>query len=207
MAAKSEQRKRDLLHATSRVISEKGLAGVSVRAVAEKADVSFGSVLYHFGNFDHLVESAIRGAIDEFIDRRRRIAQENSDPLVRIRAFIEAGIPTKISDDLKVVYEASASVRIEPRYRPLMELLSERQVALYETTIEVGAALGVFRPRMDVLALATNLVALEDAYDLYLLTPENSRHRDRYLRNTLAFAEVALDCVLTDPAVDGKDLA
>jgi len=200
MAAKSEQRKRDLLNATSLVISEKGLSGVSVRAVAEKAAVSFGSVLYHFDNFDHLVESAIRGAIDEFIDRRRRIAQQHSDPVARIRALIEAGIPTRISDDLKVVYEASASMRVEPRYQPLMELLSERQVALYETAIEVGTALGAFRPRMDVLALATNLVALEDAYDLYLLAPGNVRHRESYLRNTLSFAEVALDCTLADPA-------
>lgn len=205
MAAKSEQRKRDLLQATSRVISERGLAGVSVRAVAEQADVSFGSVLYHFDSFDHLVESAIRGAIDEFIDRRRRTAQRHSDPIARIRAMIEAGIPTRISDDLKVVYEASATLRERPRYRPHMNLLVERQISLYETTIEVGVALERFRPRMDVLTVATNLVALEDAYDLYLLDPDNTQ-RDRYLRNTLDFAEVALDCVLGDDAPNRTDV-
>ena len=34
-AAKSARRRQDLLQATSRVISERGLSGASVRAVAE----------------------------------------------------------------------------------------------------------------------------------------------------------------------------
>lgn len=203
-AAKSAQRRKDLLEATTRVLSERGLAGVSVRAVAERAEVSAGSVLYHFESFDHLVETAVRGAIEEFIDRRRQFAEGHPDPLTRLRRTIEAGIPATISDDLRIVYEASAVVRDQARFRADMVLLLERQVALYTTIIEVGAALGVFRPRMDVAAIASNLVALEDAYDLYLLDPDNWQ-RDRYLANTLQFAEIALDCSLSDAASDAAD--
>lgn len=194
---KSQQRKRDLLDAANLVISERGLAGISVRAVAERAEVSAGSVLYHFESFDHLVEAAVRGAIEEFIDRRRRLADRHKDPVTRLRAAIEAGIPETISDDLRVVYEASAALRDQPRYRPHMMLLIERQVALYSSIIAAGVALGSFKPRMEVDTVATNLVALEDAYDLYLLDPDNWQ-RDRYLANTLRFAEVALDCRLME---------
>lgn len=204
-AAKSAQRRRDLLEATASVISERGLSGVSVRAVAERAEVSAGSVLYHFESFDQLVEAAVRGAIEEFIDNRRSLAEAHTDPVSRLRATIEAGIPEHISDDLRVVYEASAVVRDQARFRRDMTVLLERQVALYTTVIEVGSALGAFTPRMEVSAIAANLVALEDAYDLYLLDPDNWQ-RDRYLRNTLQFAEIALGCRLieapTEPTIE-----
>ena len=86
-------------------------------------------------------------------------------------------------------------MREQAKFRLGMTLLLERQVGLYATIIEVGAASGVFRPRMDVTTIAENLVALEDAYDLYLLDPDNWQ-RERYLQNTYRFAELALDCDL-----------
>lgn len=194
-AAKSQQRKQHLVDAASRVISERGFAGTSVRAVAEQARVSAGSVLYHFDSFDHLVEAAVRGAVEEMDDHRRNLAEVHTDPVARLRATIEAGIPEIISDDLKVVYQASAGLRENSRYRQIMALMLERQVGLYQTVIEVGVALGAFTPRLAINVIADNLVALEDAYDLYLLDPENWQ-RERYLKNTLMFAELSLGCEL-----------
>ena len=81
---------------------------------------------------------------------------------------------------------------------PLLDHIEGHDVDV-QALIEVGVALGAFRPRMDPLAIASNLVALEDAYDLYLLDPDNWE-RDRYLQNTLRFAEIALDCVLIEGA-------
>ncbi|MCD5344873.1 TetR/AcrR family transcriptional regulator [Agromyces sp. H3Y2-19a] len=201
-AEKVQQRKRDLLRAASQVISERGIAGASVRSVAERAEVSSGSVLYHFDSFDHLVETAVRGAIDEFIERRHALVDGITDPVERLRATIEAGIPEVISDDLRITYEASATLRDHPQYRLHMAVLLERQVALYRTNIEVGVALGAFRPRMPADMIASNLVALEDAYDLYLLNPDNWE-RGRYLECTVRYAELALDCDLGGDAAGG----
>jgi AcrR family transcriptional regulator len=199
MIAKSAKRRQDLLRATSRVISERGLSGTSVRAVAEHAAVSSGSVLYHFETFDELVDAAVRSTIEEFIDQRRRLSNEYSDPVAGLRATIEAGIPQEISDELRIVYEVSASTHLKSRFQPHLSLMLERQVALYTSIIEVGVALEAFRPRMDPLAIASNLVALEDAYVLYLLDRDNWQ-RGQYLDNTVQFAEIALDCVLADRA-------
>jgi len=195
MGSKSQLRRQELLDAASRVISEHGIAGASVRAVAERAEVSVGSVLYHFESFDHLLTEAVKDVLDEFGDRRRTLIEGESDPVSRLRLMIEAGIPERISDELRLVYEMSAALRDKPQYRNGMTIVWERQVALYRVVIEVGTALGAFRPRMEIDAIAANLVALEDAYDLYLLDPTNWQ-RDRYLRNTLRFAEIALDCAL-----------
>ncbi|MGO4454625.1 TetR/AcrR family transcriptional regulator [Arthrobacter sp. RAF14] len=199
MRAKSRQRRQDLIAAASSVIAEHGIANASVRAVAERAEVSTGSVLYHFESFDQLVMEAVKGVIDEFSEQRRRLIDGVSDPVERLRLMIEAGIPEHISDELRVVYQLVSAAQDNPQYRRNLALVVERQVALYEIVLEVGAALGAFRPRMEVHAIAENLVALEDAYDLYLIDPDDWQ-RDRYLRNTLLFAELALDCTLITPA-------
>lgn len=195
MREKSRQRRQELIAAASSVIAEHGIARASVRAVAERAEVSAGSVLYHFESFDQLVVEAVKGVIEEFSERRKRLIDGVADPVERLRIMIETGIPERISDELRVVYEVASAVRDQPRFRRNLTLVAERQVALYTVVIEVGVALGAFRPRMDVRAIASNLVALEDAYDLYLLDPDDWQ-RDRYLDNTLQFAEIALDCAL-----------
>lgn len=195
MSAKSRMRRQELLTAASRVISEHGIARASVRSVAEHAEVSPGSVLYHFESFDQLVAEAVRGVVEEFGERRRRRAEGIADPVERLRALIESGIPERISDELRVVYEAAATIRQRPQSHTGLMRVWERQVALYRSAIEVGVALGAFRPRMEIDAIAENLIALEDAYDLYLLDPDN-RQRERFLRNTLLFAETVLDCEL-----------
>jgi len=195
MRAKSRQRRQDLIAAASSVIAEHGIANASVRAVAERAEVSTGSVLYHFESFDQLVMEAVKGVIDEFSEQRRRLIDGVSDPVERLRLMIEAGIPEHISDELRIVYQVVSAAQDNPHYRRNLALVVERQVALYEIVLEVGTALGAFRPRMEIHAIAENLVALEDAYDLYLIDPDDWQ-RDRYLRNTLLFAELALDCTL-----------
>ncbi|PSS43671.1 TetR family transcriptional regulator [Arthrobacter woluwensis] len=198
MRAKSRQRRQDLIAAASSVIAEHGIANASVRAVAERAEVSTGSVLYHFESFDQLVMEAVKGVIDEFSEQRRRLIDGVSDPVERLRLMIEAGIPEHISDELRIVYQVVSAAQDNPHYRRNLALVVERQVALYEIVLEVGTALGAFRPRMEIHAIAENLVALEDAYDLYLIDPDDWQ-RDRYLRNTLLFAELALDCTLITP--------
>lgn len=192
---KGRLRRERLVAAASETISELGIAGTSVRAVADRASVSAGSVLYHFESIDQLVDAAVQGAIDEFSDRRARMVEGEPDPVLRLRRMLEAGIPETISNDLRIVYEASSMLRERPQFRASVNVLMERQVSLYRTVVEVGTAVGAFRPRMSVHAIAENLVALEDAYDLYLLDPSN-RSRGRYLRNAIAFAEIALDCSL-----------
>ncbi|RGE18973.1 TetR/AcrR family transcriptional regulator [Leucobacter sp. wl10] len=201
MTAKSQLRREELLAAASRVIGEQGLAGASVRAVAQRAEVSAGSVLYHFESFDQLVAEAVRGVLEEFSERRRRLIEGVRDPAERLRMLLDAGIPRRISDELRVVYEVSSVIRDRPQFRAGLVQLTERQLALYRTVIEVGIALGSFAPRMSVDMIADNLVALEDAYGLYMLDPADNG-RERYLRNAVGFAEIALDCTLHDRAAD-----
>ncbi|MRX43412.1 TetR/AcrR family transcriptional regulator [Agromyces kandeliae] len=194
-STKQAQRRDALVAALRRVAGERGILQANVRTVAAEAEVSAGSVLYYFPTFDDLVAAAVEGVLEEFYERRRRIAEEVADPRERLRAMIEAGIPDEISDDLRIVYESIALLPERPQLRPLHRSIVERQVMLYRATLEVGAGLGAFRPRMPVAAIARNLVALEDSYDMY---PLLGLGLDRAVcrRAVLDYAAIALDCEL-----------
>ncbi|MFJ3958207.1 TetR/AcrR family transcriptional regulator [Arthrobacter sp. NPDC090010] len=205
-----QQRKQELLTATHRVISERGIAGASVRAVADRAALSPGSILYYFESFEELVTAAVESAMEEFGDRRRRLLDAAADPITGLCQMVEAGIPERISDELRIVYEVSSVLRDKPQFRASVALLMDRQVAIYRDLIRWGTESGVFRPVMEEATIAENLVALEDAYGLYLLDPSSDR-RPHYVRNALRFAEAALGCTLLPATPDdtleplGKD--
>ncbi|MFJ8894201.1 TetR family transcriptional regulator [Leifsonia sp. NPDC102414] len=191
------KRREELVTATRKVARERGIAATNVRAVAAEAEVSAGAVLYYFPSFDELMFAAVEGVVEEFYERRRTIAERHDDPRDRIVALVEAGVPDVISDDLRIVYECIPLLREQPQFKPLHRSIVERQVMLYRTTIEIGAGLGTFRLASDAAVIARNLVALEDAYDLYpLIGVDLDRAQSR--RNVLSYAELALGCDLVD---------
>ena len=98
-------------------------------------------------------------------------------------------------------------IRREPVVASLIRTLTERQVSLYQTILEVGQAHGVFDLADDSLTIARNLVALEDAYGLYVINTRRDGLIDDAKRLTLAYASMATRCDLSlkDPAESPAD--
>jgi AcrR family transcriptional regulator len=190
-ADRHAHRRAQLVSATRRVARSRGIGATNVRAVAAEAEVSAGSVLYYFPSFDELMLAAVEGVVEEFYEQRRRLAEERSDPWDRIVALVEAGVPDVVGEDLRIVYESIALLRQHPEHKPLHRSIVERQVMLYRTTIEIGAGIGAFHPVTDAAVIARNIVALEDAYDLYPLIGLDL-DREECRRNVLSYAELAL---------------
>lgn len=187
------ERKAALVAAARSVVAERGIAGANVRAVAEAAEVSAGNVLYYFSSFDDLIFESIEAVVEEFAERRRRLVADIADPAERIRVLVAAGIPDEVSGELRVLYESLGLIRTKPHLRPLGRSVVERQVMLYLTVIEIGAGLGEFTLTDDAEAIARNIVALEDAYDMYpVLGVDLDRARIR--RAVLTYAALALGC-------------
>ncbi|MFI9509002.1 TetR/AcrR family transcriptional regulator [Nocardia sp. NPDC052566] len=72
-ADKPARRRRDpaarveeIAAATERVIAEKGVEGLTHRAVAAVAGMPLGATTYHFASKDDLIEAALRRAVDRF---------------------------------------------------------------------------------------------------------------------------------------------
>lgn len=60
-----------LLAATAEALREDGIAGLSARTIATRADVNQALVFYHFGTMSQLVQEATRKSVDDSIAHYR----------------------------------------------------------------------------------------------------------------------------------------
>lgn len=171
---------------------------VSVRDVAQEAGMSPASVLYYYPDLEQLVTEALQHAMERFYDRRHARAESIDDPRARLTATILEGFPTDHDDhDVVMMYLGVPVIRREPVVAALIHTLTERQVSLYQAILEVGQARGVFDLADDSLTIARNLVALEDAYGLYVVNSRRNGLIDEAKRLTLAYASMATRCELS----------
>jgi AcrR family transcriptional regulator len=193
MARRKDQaaRRRQLLQAARRAIAARGIDGLRVKDVAAEAGLSSQSVLYYYPELDELVAEAIRHTLERFAERRAAALPD--DPRAALAATIAAGLPSGPDDeDLRVLYEAAGYFRDNPQLGDAVRALTARQVELYERLLEAGAARGAFRLADDPHAIARNLVALEDAYGLYIIG--GAPMAEEALRLILSFARMATGC-------------
>jgi AcrR family transcriptional regulator len=158
-------RRQDLIAAARRAMVLHGTDGVHLNQIAEEAGLSSGAVLYHYPNLDDLLLEAHHAGMERFYDQRLRRIQEETDPVRRLVATIRSGLPEGPDDpDVRLLNELGGAAGRNRVYATLLTTLYDRQVSMYQLILETGAAQGVFTLAADSLAIARNLVALEDAY-------------------------------------------
>ncbi len=185
------ERRDEIIRAFWRVARTRPRGGVNVRAVAAEAAMSPANVLHYFTSLNELQITALAGAMEEFAERRQGILDRPASAASRIASMIEAGVPDAISDELRQVYESVPVLAEHPDFLPAHRALVERQIMLYRTLVEIGAGTGEFRLASPPGIIARNLVALEDAYDLYPLVGDRTP-REECRAAVRSYAELAL---------------
>jgi len=170
---------------------------VNLQQVATEAGVSSAAVLYYFKTKDELIENALDAVLDEYYRNRVELVKDLYEPRTRLMTLIVAGFRPEARDDLRILLESVSRLHVDPRFQTKHLLIVERQLGLYQTTIEIGTAMQVFRPRPDSTTVARNLLALEDAYSLYPLVGMDLTS-EQSIRNVVSYAELALDVDLAD---------
>ncbi|MDI6022998.1 hypothetical protein QBL02_05510 [Leucobacter sp. UT-8R-CII-1-4] len=185
------ERRDEIIQAFWRVARANPRRAINVRAVAAEAEMSPANVLHYFATLNELQMTAIAGAMNQFAEQRQAILDRPVSATERVFAMIEAGVPDQISDELRQVYESVALLGEYPEYRPVHRALTERQIMLYRALIEIGAGTGEFTLASPAGMIARNLVALEDAYDLYPLAGDPTP-REECRAAVRSYAELAL---------------
>ena len=173
---REEQRQR-IRRAAVEVHAEKGLQGVSVRAIAQRAGVSTGTLYGYYANLQELMRSLWLEPVAEAMRELEAIAARHRRPLRRIRALLE-GVAAFAAARPEVFQRAILSVRPEPlpadEVRPLDELPLHR---LLRDAVREGQLRGEIR-RGDPDELAQLLwaglhgaLALPVNADLFALRP------------------------------------
>ena len=77
-----------ILDAVQAIIVRDGVAGTSMRQIAEEADVSLGLISYHFDDKDRLILATFERATAALRGASQRAADEVDDPAEKVRAFL-----------------------------------------------------------------------------------------------------------------------
>lgn len=163
-------RRAHLVRAARRAIVEHGLAAVRIRDVADSAGMASGSVTYYFRELDELFQEVFADAVERFSSLRRLAVQDLQDPRDRLLATIRSGLPSGPDDELCcLLYEFAPNARHRSGDASLRRTLYDGQVDLYRSLLEDGAKVGVFTLQAPVAEVASNLVALEDAYGYHVI--------------------------------------
>ncbi|MBT2442788.1 TetR family transcriptional regulator C-terminal domain-containing protein [Streptomyces sp. ISL-36] len=190
-------RRQALVSAAGQAITERGLEGLRIKDIADAAGVSQGSVLYYYPELDDLVLEVHRGAVESYLASRQRSYDEApaEDPAARLRALLHSGLPSMTDDPVHaLLYELHRRAGRSPGHAELMTSLFAREIALYTTALEVGAATGAFSLAASAQDLAHGLVALEDGYGLHIVSRNVALHPDRARELILAHARVVTGC-------------
>ena len=90
---KAARTRRRILDAAARLFAEKGYSVTTLREIAEAAELRDGSLYYHFGSKDELVDEVTRDGVARATEHIRGAIADlgaNSSAAARLRAIIRA---------------------------------------------------------------------------------------------------------------------
>jgi DNA-binding transcriptional regulator YbjK len=151
-------RRERLVDAAVRVVGERGIAGLSHRAVAAEADVPLGSTTYHFASRDDLLGAALR-----------RISERWLTTVEHWEAGVDPDVPLA-AEIARLIEETLAGDRRRARLEYELYLAALRHPALQPLAAEcLDDFTAVLRRRTGDEATARALAALVDGLTLQLL--------------------------------------
>jgi AcrR family transcriptional regulator len=190
-------KKIHLIRTTYRAISEKGVHRVSLQEIADRAGVSKGIILYHFGTKDRLMLQTMEWVLQRTAERIRKAIATETNPQRQVLVMIEV-----------IFRNADANRRFYLTYLDLLDHAARVAEfsklnatfhsivnSLYADVIQNGVSAGVFEVE-DVDEAAYTLRAIIDGLFLQWLQETNWRrlhpsYREickravlTYLRNT-----------------------
>lgn len=156
-----ERTRTQLTDATRALIAEKGVSGLRISEITERADVALGSFYNHFGSKDDIVEAVVTDSLRELTEALATQADEDQDPAelvsLAIRRFI--GLAYEDPDFARLVVhlnhaDALFATSVHPAARRAVELgtaagrFDAREIGMLVTSI-VGGAMALMRGILD----------------------------------------------------------
>jgi AcrR family transcriptional regulator len=193
-----EERRRQIAAAARTELLERGATGIRVRDVAARAGISASALLYYYPRFEELLFEVARDAIDRYAEDRSAAVRRLEDPRERLRLAISLGVPTGPDDEQsRILYELDALTGTSPAFAVLTASFFDRQVAMYESILELGRGEGAFELHEEPVAIARSIVALEDGIGLQVVLGHPAIDSAEAQRLLLSFAARAVGVSLS----------
>jgi AcrR family transcriptional regulator len=142
---KRGKRIQEILATAAALFGERGYEAVSLEDVADRLDVTKGSLYYYFASKDELVTAAIETLGNEWTARLEGLpAGQSGTPAERLRALIREHIGIAVRE-----YPAALRLFLAPQEWPAAQQarikeLRRRHDSVFRTVVEDGVASGDF---------------------------------------------------------------
>jgi AcrR family transcriptional regulator len=83
-------RRAEILRAAERIFVAQGYEGATIRKIADEVGVSSTALYMHFQDKDQILLEICDRAMDELLASNLRISTRPGDPVIRVRAMLEA---------------------------------------------------------------------------------------------------------------------
>lgn len=138
-ARRADPTRRDrLVDVTIDAIAELGVAGLSARKVAARADVPLGSITYHFADMDELLRESLTRFADS-VATRFEARMAGARTLEEAKAALATVIDEDVFDTqatLVLTHELYTLAARDPRYRALTRDWMRRSRAALEVHVD-----------------------------------------------------------------------
>lgn len=140
---KRGRRIQEILTAAAELFGERGYEGVSLEDVADRLDVTKGSLYYYFASKDELGTAAIETLGNDWTDRLEALPAEGS-ATERLRALLREHIRIAVCE-----YPAALRLFLTPRawpaeHRARIKEMRRRHDRVFRVIVEAGVATGEF---------------------------------------------------------------
>ena len=177
------------------MIQEHGFDGLRIRDLAEAAGVSTATIHYYFDDLDGLLSEIHSLVVGRYISERQSAIVALDDPRDQMVAMIRRGAPLSADDPVTVAaYQVGVTRRTNPFQVLLRSSYNDQQVMLYVDILQRGVDQGHFTLAASARDIAQNLVALEDAYALHIISRTAALPPDRCFDLMLDYARTITDC-------------
>jgi AcrR family transcriptional regulator len=185
-------RRMDLIDAARRAMIQHGAEGVHLNQIAEEAGLTSGAVLYHYPDLRDLLIEAHHAGMERFYEQRIKKISGIANPAQKLITTIRSGLPEGPEDaGVRLLCELGGAAGRNRVYGTLLTTLFDRQVSMYQTILETGAAQGIFTLAQSSETISRTLVALEDAYGYRIIARHHSIGPDEAVELILDYARLA----------------
>lgn len=110
----ADARKAALIDATLELVAEKGVGGSTVRAIAERADVTPGLIRHYFSSKEDLITAAYEQHMTGLTELTAAMAEQSCGTAVsRLAGFVVASLTPPVVDERSVALWASFLNRVQ----------------------------------------------------------------------------------------------
>jgi AcrR family transcriptional regulator len=163
-----EVRRRLILEAARQCILARGLAATTVREIATLADVSIGTITYHFESVDEILAEVLRDSSQRFTER----VMHEAFMLTGALEWLEFLIDTDLPDDdastaqFRLWLEYWARAIHDPQLAIVHSERHSFERGVIEQIIAEGVASGEFAQATDASAVAAEFLGLLEGLGL-----------------------------------------